>query len=54
MKLFLESLINVLKPLINLGEVQSKRSPNFKIITITFPTLLHGSDFVCNFLFDNF
>jgi len=36
----------LLKALIILGENQSKSSPNFMIIRITFPELLHGSDFL--------
>ena len=33
------------KPLTILGQIQSKRSPIFMIIKITFPNLLHNTDF---------
>ena len=33
----------LLKALIILREIQSKSSPNFMIISITYPNLLHGS-----------
>ena len=38
-----------LKALIILGEIQSRKksSPNFMIIRITYPNLLHSSDFLC-------
>ena len=36
-----------------LGEIQSKRSPNLKKISITYPNLLHGNDFLC-FVFMNY
>ena len=42
-----ECWIWLLKPLIILGENQSKSSPNFMIMKITYPNLLHG----CNFLY---
>ena len=35
-----------------LREIQRKSSPNFMIIRITHPNLLHGNDFFC-FLFMN-
>ena len=37
-----ERLIWLLKPLTILREIQSKSSPNFLIIKITFPNLLQG------------
>ena len=46
-------LIYLLKPLIILGENQSKKSPNFMIIKITYPNLLHDCDFLC-FLIMNY
>ena len=46
-------LMQLLKLLIILGEIRSKNSQNFMIIKITFPNLLHGSDFLC-FLFMNY
>ena len=48
-----ECLIELLKALMILREIQSKSSPNFMIIRITYPNLLHGSDFLC-FLFMNY
>ena len=47
-----ESLIQLLKRLVLFGEIQGIRSPNNMIIKITFPNLLHSSDFLC-FLFMN-
>ena len=32
--------------LIILGDIRNKRSPNFMIINIMIPNLLHGKDFV--------
>ena len=42
-----EGLIKLLKLLIILGENQSKSSPNFMIIKITYPNLHHGCNFPC-------
>ena len=47
MKPSFECLIYLLKLLIILGEIQSKSSQNFRIIKITCPNLLHGSDLLC-------
>ena len=44
-----ECLIELLKPLTILGENQSKSSPNFTIIKITYPNLLHCCNFLCFF-----
>ena len=49
----LVQLQNLAVSTIILGENQSKTSPNFMIIRITYPNLLHGSDFLC-FLFMNY
>ena len=43
----------LLKELIILREIQSKSSPNLKIIRKTYPNLLHSSDLFC-FLFMNY
>ena len=53
MKRCFECLTKLLKALIILGENQSRSSPNFMIIRITYPNLLHGNDFLC-FLFMNY
>ena len=53
MKHSFECSIKLLKALMILKEIQSKSSPNFMIIRITHPNLLHGSDFLC-FLFMNY
>ena len=37
----------LLKPLVILGEIESKSFPNFMVIRITFANLLHGNDFHC-------
>ena len=44
MKRSFQCLKWLFKPLIILGEVQSKSLPNFMIVKITFSNLLHGSD----------
>jgi len=38
----------LLKALIILTENQSKSSPNFMMIRITYPNLLQGGDFLCS------
>ena len=40
-------MICYLKALITGGEIQSKSSPIFMIIKITYPNLLHSDDVVC-------
>ena len=47
MKHSVSCLIYYVKPVIIIGEIQSKSSPNFMTIKITFPNLFHGSDFLC-------
>ena len=51
MKHSFKCLIWLLKALMILREIQSKSSLNFMIIRITYPNLLHGSDFLC-FLYE--
>ena len=53
MKHSFEFLIWLLKPFINLGEIQSRSSLNFMLIKIRYPNHRHGSDFLC-FLFMNY
>ena len=45
MKHSFECLIELLKALIILGEIQSKSLKNFMIIRVKYPNLLHGSNF---------
>jgi len=54
LKLSFQGLMSLLKALIFLREIQSKSSPNFMIIRITHPNLLHGSDFLFFFLHELF
>ena len=53
MKHSFEFLIWLLKPIITLGEIQSKSLQNFMPIRIRYPNHRHGSDFLC-FLFMNY
>ena len=41
-----ECLIELLKALIIVREIQNKSAPNFMIIRITYPNILHGGNFL--------
>ena len=49
-----QCLISPLKPLIILGEIQSRSSPDFQIIKITFANLLRGSQWIIDELENGF
>ena len=53
MKHSFEFMIWLLKPFIIPGEIQSKSSQTFMLITIRYPNHRHGSDFFC-FLLMNY
>ena len=50
-KHFFVCFMYLLTPLIVYEDIQSNRSPNFRIISITFPNPLHCSDFI-SFLYE--